>query len=1017
MVGDTLIAPPEMSYEQKSTLVLQTTNSPYIPMDGKYGKIKIELPQDSGYTYVVLRRLDGEGDTTVLRSSFRTYGNILPPGTYELVFVTGNSSFLVYDNILVKANETYCVRNAQPVFTRSNDLIRKLASDYITQLINKERESQLLRDSLILTQGMPLVPGTAKIRGKVVDGKGDPVASASVFLKGYKEAAVTNANGEFAFDNMHPGTYTLVVSYVGYETKEVMANAGPFSLLTTIKIVARKEKLGEVVVVGYSTVRKKTLKSGLNFSMKSKPLWWLNSIDYDYDGVVTKMDTTINGDWYVNGMTMASPSFGNNISIRGQSSINGDFGPLYVVDGVLVDALPDGLDANTSQITILKDAAATSIYGARAGNGVVVITTKGFTGGKEIRDRFQDYAFWQPNLFTDKNGVAKFTVTYPDNITSWQTYVIGMDKKKRYTTGRSQIKSFKPLIAQVATPQFLIEGDSTALIGKTINYSTTDNSVRNEFTLNGEKKGTADKLVKGNSSSTEELVITTSTADTLTVQYSLVSTAGFKDGELKRIPVFKKGIEETIGSFWMLEKDTAVSFMPDKNAGTITIHAQNNTLDVLLDELKYLKKYPYYCMEQMASKLTGLVMEKKIREMMRQPFRNERELSSLVSRLQKAQLFEGGWSWWPGGKANLIVTNYVTRALLMVSDHSLVETNIRDALLYLQGQLKEANRYELLPLLYTLSEAEHHMDYAFYLGGYSFDSLSVHDQWQYIRIKQNAKLDYAKELNEVMQKQIGTMLGGLHWGEDNYWWDRNVVATTVLAYKTLEKEKDKQAELKRIIQFFLERRKRGHWTNTVESASIVSAILPAILDNQSTFAAPASIRINNSITANQFPFTTTVTPTDAAITINKTGGGLLYCTAYQEVFNKNPLPVTDKFKITISFERSGSNIAILKAGEKVLMKINVEAMADADYVQIEIPIPAGCTYGTKKQNHWDTHTEYLKNKAVFFIEKLSKGTHQYEVELEPRYTGTYTLNPAKAELMYFPVFFGRNETKSIPVKK
>jgi uncharacterized protein YfaS (alpha-2-macroglobulin family) len=59
----------------------------------------------------------------------------------------------------------------------------------------------------------------------------------------------------------------------------------------------------------------------------------------------------------------------------------------------------------------------------------------------------------------------------------------------------------------------------------------------------------------------------------------------------------------------------------------------------------------------------------------------------------------------------------------------------------------------------------------------------------------------------------------------------------------------------------------------------------------------------------------------------------------------------------------------------------------------------------------------LKDRAIFFIEDLRTGNYTYEIELEPRYTGTFTMNPAKAELMYFPVFFGRNAIKKVAIKK
>jgi uncharacterized protein YfaS (alpha-2-macroglobulin family) len=98
------------------------------------------------------------------------------------------------------------------------------------------------------------------------------------------------------------------------------------------------------------------------------------------------------------------------------------------------------------------------------------------------------------------------------------------------------------------------------------------------------------------------------------------------------------------------------------------------------------------------------------------------------------------------------------------------------------------------------------------------------------------------------------------------------------------------------------------------------------------------------------------------------------------------------------------------------MKIKVHVLKDADYVQIEIPIPAGCTYTEKKQHSYRAHAEFYKNKQVLFTENMPAGTYVFEIELEPRYSGFYHVNPAKAELMYFPVFYGRNEMKTTEIK-
>lgn len=99
------------------------------------------------------------------------------------------------------------------------------------------------------------------------------------------------------------------------------------------------------------------------------------------------------------------------------------------------------------------------------------------------------------------------------------------------------------------------------------------------------------------------------------------------------------------------------------------------------------------------------------------------------------------------------------------------------------------------------------------------------------------------------------------------------------------------------------------------------------------------------------------------------------------------------------------------------MIVSVNVLKDAEYVQMEIPIPAGCNYASKNNSDWKVYKEFYKNKVLLFAESLSKGEHQFEIELESRYSGTYTLNPAKVLLMYYPVFYGRNEMKKVTIVK
>ena len=84
---------------------------------------------------------------------------------------------------------------------------------------------------------------------------------------------------------------------------------------------------------------------------------------------------------------------------------------------------------------------------------------------------------------------------------------------------------------------------------------------------------------------------------------------------------------------------------------------------------------------------------------------------------------------------------------------------------------------------------------------------------------------------------------------------------------------------------------------------------------------------------------------------------------------------------------------------------------------IQVPIPAGCSYNSKSTiNRNEVHREYYKNEVIIFSNKLIKGSYQFEIDLLPRYTGKYTLNPAKIELMYFPTFNANNEIKKVNIR-
>ena len=241
----------------------------------------------------------------------------------------------------------------------------------------------LLLCPLFMLALQPSWAQTKTVTGKVSDEKGTPVSGASVLAKGTKTGTSTDATGAFKLA-VPNSTSTLVISYVGYTSKEVDISN---STDVTVTLNPESQSLTDVVVVGYGTARRKDLTGSVT-TVKER--------DFN-KGVITAPDQLIQGKaagvMVIN--NMGQPGGSTTIRIRGTSSIRSGNQPLFVVDGVPLSggsARPGasggdfGSDPGNplnfinpndiASIEILKDASATAIYGSRGANGVVMITTK-----------------------------------------------------------------------------------------------------------------------------------------------------------------------------------------------------------------------------------------------------------------------------------------------------------------------------------------------------------------------------------------------------------------------------------------------------------------------------------------------------------------------------------------------------------------------------------------------------------------------------------------------------------------
>jgi hypothetical protein len=257
-----------------------------------------------------------------------------------------------------------------------------------------------------------------------------------------------------------------------------------------------------------------------------------------------------------------------------------------------------------------------------------------------------------------------------------------------------------------------------------------------------------------------------------------------------------------------------------------------------------------------------------------------------------------------------------------------------------------------------------------------------------------------------------TMKGNVYWGENNTSMWSSEIENTLLVYQMKQTRNANDPELLKIRNYFLEMRKTG-WRNTYESSRIIQALLP--LAPASVIKYKPELKLSGAVdtVVTNFPFQLHLKDLNKLV-VSKTGEMPIYFTAFEEAWNPNPPKVSGDFTIRTSLIDGQT----LRAGKAIELIISLEVKKDAEYVMINVPIPAGCSYAQKNQSrrNGEVHREYDVHETRIYCEKLRAGIYEYKLSLVPRYGGKYHVNPAKVEWMYFPVIFGRTETKKVKIK-
>lgn len=953
----------------------------------------------------------------------------LKPEAHRIIVLYDDMTYQVIEQVDLKPNGLNVVQIQEPEMYL-NDFFSQTMNDIIDQYglksyskANQKRINNIIQ-STYSNKSEYFGPGVY-VSGVVVDENDLPLPSTIIQVKGTNIGTTTNFDGEF-YLKIPQGKSILVYRYTGYKTLEKRALK-----YNKVSLELDISTLDEVVMTTYSTIPYKTAKNAVSISSENQieniPI---ASVEDVLQGRVAGANVRLES---------GQPGQAATVVIRGRTSFQENTEPLYIVDGMPVNAnyFAKINSDDINSMRVLKDAAATSIYGNRGAAGVILITTKSqnpniiqqgnaditdfFMEQNEeassIRTNFSDVAYWQPTLSTDKNGEVNFVVTYPDDITSWQNVVLAINGKRQGGQYTSFTKSYKPLSARLYVPKFLIEGDNLKAIGKISNYSEDTLAIETKFSIH--EKTIFSKDYQSMNASIDTLAIHAE-KDTIHLTYQLTQkNSDYFDGEQREIPVFKKGVQLQNGIFKILEPGDTLSQTFGKDA-PVQFYAESNALELIERDIKTIVNYKYECNEQLASKLKMLLLQKRVDSILNRDFTQEKDIKKIIRQLNKARKENGLWGWWKSSQnISYWISQHVVEAFLMAEEQGYKTKLDKDEVeVYLKNRFdKTTDNYTKAHQLYLLSR----------LGEKPYpDQLT--DMTQKLRdtlIGLDTRIKFALALQHLNLNpditflddyQKETIFGSLYFEDrsinSRFRVYQNSNLNTLMGYKLIRNANPKDQRLHNIRNYLLESKQSAIHINTYQTSLVLETILPDLVE-ANTVGTPETRLLVNGRNLSELPFQKELS-TDK-IELENTGDLPIYVTAYQGYWETEPRRTSDDFEVNSYFK--DANFTSIKNGEEVVLNVDVNVKKRAEYLMIEVPIPAGFEYTSKPVNYrLEDHREYFKEKVSIFSTALDEGSYSFEIPLIAKFSGLYHLNPAKIELMYFPTFNAHEGLKMVEVK-
>jgi hypothetical protein len=678
-----------------------------------------------------------------------------------------------------------------------------------------------------------------------------------------------------------------------------------------------------------------------------------------------------------------------------------------------------------------------------------------------IRSNFQDTAYWNPSVVTDEHGNATISFAWPDNLTTWRATGLAVTKATQVGEAQADALVTKDFLVRLETPRFLRAGDTSTIIGIAQGQAVHPNvSMRLAAVPLAGFPQTAHLTLDANQSANASWPITAPGVGA--VALTLTGSDGtLNDGTQLRLPLLAGTTAEHVRSAGELPSQGSftVAVPPGYVAGDVHLMLTPSIVAQLVQGLRLLDVYPYYCTEQtMSAALPAVFIGSMLkRAHLPEPadLSTTQVVKKAIARLAQLQHSDGSWGWWEYDDAHPFMTAYAVYGLAEFKQNGFAVDNtmFNRGVDSLVAQLSSANGDTLRLwggaqpgsewntrafMLFALAQAapsrvdstllaQTHA-HAAQLNPYALAVLGLADHQLGDDEAARAVLD---ELNErATDDGAFTYWKGDTW---HYAWEDDPIETTAYALRLEAALDPSSPRIPRIVAF-LRAQQRGSWWYTTKDTAAAIYALAQVVRSESEFHPNETVRVlvDGAVVRTLHVTSPVLDAADASIvvsagsihdgsvvTFDRSGSGSLYWSADAVRYVPSNVGQTRDIGsgILSMLFASPPNLSVTRSydaghpgpwrvGDQVTVHLTVLAHSDIQYVMIEDPYPAGAEHQDDQGHAADAlwnGMQLLDDHAAFFADRLVDGQSlNLSYTLRVTTPGTYTAPAPTAGAMYGP---------------